>query len=59
MQVCDKHPTRKAVDSIEFKIEGHSIDMCDECRYAVLEMFAEEVSEQPKKGLLDKVLGKN
>lgn len=39
MKVCDAHPDRKAVDTILIHGDDSHIDVCDECKYAVLELL--------------------
>lgn len=39
MKVCDAHPDMKAIDSILIERDGTHIDVCDACKYAVLNLL--------------------
>lgn len=49
MKVCDAHPDRKAVDTIHCLNDDTRLDVCDECRQAVLRIFDKphELGESP------------
>jgi hypothetical protein len=49
MKVCDAHPDRKAVDSLQIIGDGSQIDVCGECKSAVLSFFERppELGERP------------
>jgi hypothetical protein len=63
LKVCDVHHDRKAVDTIHIASEDTRVDVCDECKYAVLALLskpAEQPIEEPvKKTLVQKVFGKS
>jgi hypothetical protein len=39
MKVCDAHPDRKALDTLVVEGDASRIDVCDECKYAVLSLL--------------------
>lgn len=47
MKVCDRHPTEKAVDTLHFPTEDTRIDVCDQCKFAVLELLS--TPDEPKR----------
>lgn len=49
MRVCDKHKDRQAIDMIVLEKDDTRVDVCDECRYQVLELLATQITEVPKK----------
>lgn len=56
MKVCDKHKDTPAVDTIHVEQEGTVIDLCQQCKYDVLEMLS-KVPEP--KTIMQKVFGKS
>ena len=60
MRVCDRHRDRESVDTLHVERDGTQIDVCDECKYAVLNFFsgAAELEHKDKKSFVQKVLGK-
>ena len=46
MKVCDKHQDKKAVDTLHFPLEDVRIDVCDECKYAVMELLSAPALEK-------------
>lgn len=48
MKVCDKHNDRKAVDTIHVLRDDTRLDVCDECKYEVMELLTSP-AEAPKR----------
>lgn len=58
MKVCDQHHDRAAVDAIVVANDDTRVDVCAECKAAVLAIFSqphEPVEAPRRRGLLDKI----
>lgn len=50
MKVCDAHPDRRAVECLVSENDGTRLDMCEECKDAVLSLMCRpppELGESP------------
>lgn len=57
MKVCDRHPTEKAIDTLQLNVEAIDMDLCARCVQMVREFVGapEKTSvdpEKPKRGFL-------
>lgn len=50
MKVCDRHQDRKAVDTIHCQQDDTRIDVCDECKFAIMELLATPAEEPKRRG---------
>jgi len=47
MRVCDRHPSRRAVDTIVVLRDDSHTDVCEECKTDVLMFLASVETEAP------------
>jgi len=59
LKVCDKHNDRKAVDALHLLSDDTYVDVCDECKYAVMNYLSGVAKEMPKdkKSFVQKLIG--
>lgn len=50
MRVCDRHNDRKAIDTIHVAGEDTRIDVCDECKYEVMELLTSPITLPKQRG---------
>lgn len=50
MKVCDRHHDKRAVDTIHVKGDDQLIDVCDECKYEVMELLTSPINLSKQRG---------
>lgn len=58
MKVCDRHPDRRAIDTVIVQRDDSRIDVCEECKTDVLTFLSTPPEAPPRRGRPPKDLAK-